>query len=156
VQNDYDIEQPRSRCRQPLNPGEELCAGLPGMRISLGTLPWDFRYLPENLYIEVKYRSHPNEVPSAGGATHQFIWGDIGSRHFNWLLLMDEYKYLPYFFLLKDWEARHFMTPTRGGQITWTVDGVRKSRAKSLEFYRCRVSYNTLLENCRNGTLGSL
>jgi hypothetical protein len=155
VQNNYDIEQPGYGRRHPDVGGETLCASLPGMRIYPVTHPFDFRYLPQNSRIEVKYRSHPNQVHSAGGTTLQFSWNHIRDRKFDWLLLTGENKGQWNLWLLPASIHEHFMSKTNGGQITCTVNGVNKPREKALEFLWFRVTREGLYADCLNGSLGS-
>jgi hypothetical protein len=126
------------------------------MRIRCGADRYDFDYLPENLKVEVKWRSHPNRVTSPGGVTHQFMWPYIDNHDFDFLLLVGEHQYVTYLWLVRTDDAhRIFYDHSARGSISCTVGGVRKPRFKAAEFALCRISREHLYENCRNGTLST-
>jgi hypothetical protein len=131
------------QCRRPSNAGEELVARLPGMQIQPYNNKTDFLW--KNLRFEVKYRSRPNQIR---GSSLQFQWPDIDKREFDWLILIGIHEGQPHIWLLPAKTAREqFMTPTNGGQIACTVNGIRLPRQKAKEFALHHVkSYEWLKE----------
>ena len=129
-----------------------LVRQLPGMTKRPDHGLQDYFYGAQNQKIEAKY-SNPRQIRYSVGYAHQYSWGDIAARDFNWLLLIgeDESKGKLDFWLLAALTARNRLM-TRSCTITFTLYALAR-RPKGQFMERCRMDYKTLYARCESGEL---